>query len=476
MTTIEVLTADQRAQVHERTLHVLEHTGMRVDSDEGRRILRDAGALVDEATRIVRFPSALVEESLKLAPRRFSLGGRRPGWSFPLNAGESTLCLDGGPTLVLDRHTGERRRSTHDDWLEATRLCDALEEIGMWWSPVEGKVLGDTPADWVSAMTETLRNFSRHVNDSFEDAALAPWTLEVLETVFGGRREIRRLHPYSFLICPVSPLVLESWEVDAWLALRGYDIPVAVMPMPIMGATAPGSLLATVLVGNCETIGTLCLVEAAEPGVPFIHAPTLATMDPRSGRVACNAPHAALNAAGVEMARFYGLPAMGSGPGCDAYAPGIQAAYEKAIGTAFGCLAWPDILVGPGTLAEATVFSFEQTLIDVEVWRLFRKTHEGVVVQEDRWLSDVLERVGPGGQFLGEASTRRNVRGGEWLLPQLGVHDSYSAWTAAGAPDIMEEAHAQVEDILARHEPPALGEDVERALEELRTRAMDAAT
>jgi len=474
MTTLEVLTNDQRAQVHERTLHVLEHTGMRVDSDEGRRILRDAGARVDEATRIVRFPPELVEHALAAAPRRFALGGRRPGWRLPMNAGESSLCLDGGPTLVLDRQTGERRRSTHDDWLEATRLCDALEEIGMWWSPVEGKVLGDTPADWVRSMTETLRNFSRHVNDSFEDAVLAPWTLEVLEIVFGGRREIRLLHPYSFLICPVSPLVLESWQVDAWLALRGYDIPVAVMPMPIMGATAPGSLLATVLVGNCETLGTLCLVETAEPGVPFIHAPTLATMDPRSGRVAGNAPHAALNAAGVEMARFYGLPAMGSGPGCDAYAPGIQAAYEKAIGTAFGCLAWPDILVGPGTLAEATVFSFEQTLIDVEVWRLCRKTHEGVLVGADHWLDDVIERVGPGGQFLSEKSTRRNVRGGEWLLPQLGVHDSYGAWTAAGAPDIMAEALAQVEDILAHHEPPALGEDVERALEELRTRAVRA--
>jgi trimethylamine--corrinoid protein Co-methyltransferase len=474
MTTLEVLTNDQRAQVHEATLHVLEHTGMRVDSDEGRRILKDAGARVDEATRIVRFPPELVEHALAAAPRRFALGGRRPGWGLPMNAGESSLCLDGGPTLVLDRRTGERRRSTHDDWLEATRLCDALEEIGMWWSPVEGKVLGDTPADWVSSMTETLRNFSRHVQDSFEDAALAPWTLEVLEIVFGGRREIRRLHPYSFLICPVSPLVLESWEVDAWLALRGYDIPVAVMPMPIMGATAPASLLATVLVGNCETLGTLCLVEAAEPGVPFIHAPTLATMDPRSGRVAGNAPHAALNAAGVEMARFYGLPAMGSGPGCDAFAPGIQAAYEKAIGTALGCLAWPDILVGPGTLAEATVFSFEQTLIDVEIWRLCRKTHEGVLVDDARWLSDVLERVGPAGQFIGEASTRRNVRGGEWLLPQLGVHDSYDAWTAAGSPDVIAESRAQVEDILAHHEPLAFEKDVERALEELRSRAMDA--
>ena len=50
MTTVEVFTPDQRAQVHERSLRVLEHTGMRVDSDAGRRIPKDAGALVDEAT------------------------------------------------------------------------------------------------------------------------------------------------------------------------------------------------------------------------------------------------------------------------------------------------------------------------------------------------------------------------------------------------------------------------------------------
>ena len=58
--------------------------------------------------------------------------------------------------------------------------------------------------------------------------------------------------------------------------------------MPMMGATAPGSLLATTLLANCETLGVLCLVQAAEPGTPFIYAPIALTMDPRSGRYAGN--------------------------------------------------------------------------------------------------------------------------------------------------------------------------------------------
>jgi trimethylamine:corrinoid methyltransferase-like protein len=59
-TRIEVLSPDERAQVHERSLQVLEKVGMRVDTAQGRRILKDAGARVDDATRIVRFPPALV--------------------------------------------------------------------------------------------------------------------------------------------------------------------------------------------------------------------------------------------------------------------------------------------------------------------------------------------------------------------------------------------------------------------------------
>ena len=87
-------------------------------------------------------------------------------------------------------------------------------------------------------------------------------------------------------------------------------------------------------------------------------------------------------------------------------------------------LAWPDILVGPGTLAEATVFSFEQTTVDVDIWRLCRKAHAGIVVDEDRWLDNVIERVGPGGHFLGERSTRADARRGEWHFPKPGRDDS----------------------------------------------------
>ncbi len=115
-TLLRVLSDAEVAAIHEQSVTVLEKTGMRIDSERARRILEDAGARVDEGERRVRFPRTLVEASLASAPRRFSLGGRRPGFALPMNASECTLMPDGECTMVYDPATGVRRAPTWDDW------------------------------------------------------------------------------------------------------------------------------------------------------------------------------------------------------------------------------------------------------------------------------------------------------------------------------------------------------------------------
>ena len=471
-TLLQVLSEDERTQVHERTLSILANTGLRVDTAWGRQILKDAGAEVDESTNIVRFPRALVEESLRLAPREFTLGARRPGWDLHTNSGDCTLLVDGEAIFVLDRKTGERRPGMTDDWLAATRLIDALDEVGIYWAMIEASDRGDTMADFVGYLRDVFRNFSGHVQDATSSPEQAPWLLEVLQVVFGDQETIRHQHPLSFLLCPQSPLVIEGPYTDAYLALLGWDIPVAVMPMPLMGATAPGSLIGTTVLGNCEVLAMLCLVQAGAPGTPFIYAPALATIDPRSGRYSAGAMESGLmSAAAVEMARYYGLPVEGTGGGTDHHIPGIQASYERALSSLLPVLSWPDILVGPGLLGGSMILSLEQLLIDVEVFRMCKRARQGIASDEDKWLEDVIHRIGPGGNFLGERSTVRGARGGEWYVSQLGWHDTFEAWEAAGRPTLLEEAREKVDHILATHQPLPLNGDVEQELDRIQKRA-----
>jgi len=471
----EVLSQDERAQIHERTLHILATIGMRVDTPQGRDILRDAGADVDDDTGIVRFPAGLVERSLQAAPRELTLGARRPGWNHPMRSGRTTLAGSGEALFVRDRTTGEIRAAMYEDWVQGMLLNDALDDIGVYWATVAGAILGDTLADEVDYMVAVQRGFSKHVQDSSDNPAAMACQLEILDVIFGGRDEVARRHPYSFLLTPISPLVIEEKGADACLALRGWDIPVAIMPMPVTGATAPASLAATVLMGNCEVIGCICLLQAAQPGTPVFYAATMATMNPRTGLLTGHAPHGLQHAAAVEMADYYGLPSMTANCRSDHFAPGIQAGYEKAFSGLLPLLARPDLFVGPGTLGSSTVWSAEQLVIDCEILRVCERVCEGIATQ-DRLFAEVIEEIGPGGNFLGHDSTRRAFHGKELFVPGLGWHDSRSAWDAAGRPDVLDQARERVDHLLAEHEVLPLDEDIEVELRQLEKRVRVLAT
>jgi trimethylamine--corrinoid protein Co-methyltransferase len=473
-TLLQVLSEDQRAQVHERSLSVLSRTGLRVDTARGRAILEDAGAKVDRITGIVRFPRALVEESLRSAPKNFTLGARRSGWDLKMNSGECTLLIDGKAIYALDRETGERRAGTFDDWLEATRLTDALDEIGLYWDMIERSDRRKTVADLVTHWRHLFSNFSKHVQDGVSSPEEVPWLLEVLQVVFGDKETIRRQHPLSFILCPQSPLIIEGMRTDAYLELLGWDIPVAVMPMPLMGSTGPGSLISTMVLGNCEILAMLCLVQAGAPGTPFIYAPALAMMNPYTGGYSAGAIEGGLlAAAAVEMARHYGLPVEASGMATEHYVPGIQNAYESSMNGLLATLSWPDILVGCGLMGGSMILSLEQLLIDVETFRMGKRARQGIAADDGKWLEDVIHGVGPGGHFLTDPSTVRALREGEMYVSQLGWHDSMEAWEAAGRPTLLEEAREKVANILATHEPLPLDGDVERELDRIQKRAQN---
>jgi len=471
-TILRILSEDEKTQVHERSLKILAETGVKVNTAKGRQYLKDAGAKVDENSKIVKFPRAIIEESLRLAPKDFTLGARRPGWNLAMNAGECVLIPDGEGISVIDRKTGKLRPSTYKDWLEATRLIDALDEVGVYWDMVWRGDLEESISSTVKYWRHLFRNFSKHVQDSSPKAEFSPWLLEIIQAIFGDKETVRRTHPFSFLVCPKSPLEIEEEETDAYLELLGWDIPVAVMPMPLMGSTGPGNMISMTILGNCEVLAMLCLIQAAAPGTPFIYAPALAVMNPRTGSYSAGAiENGLLSSAAIEMARYYGLPVEGTGGGTEAYTPGIQASYERALNSLIPMLSWPDLMVGSGLLGGSMILSFEQLVIDAEVFRMSKQAHRGILANDEMRLDDVIQRVGPGGHFLGEKSTVANMRSGEWMLPRLGVHEAQESWEMAGKKNILEEAREKVENLLSTHKPLPLSGEVAKELDKIQNRA-----
>ena len=469
-TSIQILQADVCAQIHDRSLRLLQDTGVQVMSERARKILGQGGAQVEAQSQRVHFPRALIEESLRLAPRQFTLGARRAGCRLEMNAGDCRLLADGGAVSVMDWETGDLRPGTFDDWLSATKLIDALDEIGIYWKMVQGG-FPDSPAGFVNYWRSLLNNCSKHIQDSVDNIERARQLLEVLDIAFGGRDSLRQLRPFSYLLCPMSPLVIDAAYTDAWLETVGWDIPVAIMPMPLMGATAPASLLSTMLVANADFLASLCLVQAASPGLPVLYAPVPQAVEPHTWRYTGGAiENSLLGAAVTSMGRYYGLPVEAATGGTDQYYPGAQAAYERTLNWALPALSWPDILVGPGLLGGSTILCLEQLVLDVEVFRRCARLHRGFATDDDLWLDDLIHDLGPGSNFIGQKSTLEALRTGRFYLSHTGFHGTYEDWKQQGMPDVLDQIPDLTREILKKHQPLPLDPAADRELERLAAR------
>jgi trimethylamine:corrinoid methyltransferase-like protein len=470
-TVLQVLSADECSRIHEESLKILSETGVRVDTSLGRKFLQQAGASVDERTHMVRIPNRLVEECIKATTKEFSLGSRRPDKNIPMNKEACGIVLDGGAVYTYDSQAGIRRPVTKEDWYLATRLGDCLDDIDVYWSVVEG-CWGHAPVDVVSYWTAIFQNFSKHVQDATMTREESRWMLEVLQIVFGGREEVRKLKPVSFVLCPASPLIIEAEYTDAYLETLDWGIPVAVMTMPLMGISGPASLMSQLILSNCETLAMLCLIETAAPGTPFIYSAVPVVADMHSGRFGSGEVEHSLLGAGIsEVAHMYQLPVEASVGGSDHYQPCLQAEYERALNYSLPILSKPDLLVAPGLLGGSTIFSPEQLIIDLEVIRRCKRLNQGILSSEDKWLGEVISALGAGGNYLTHPSTRKQVRSGEIYFSPLGWHGSYEQWVQMGSPDLLSEVHEYIDDVLTNYKPQPLPEDIERELTRLEQRA-----
>ena len=117
-------------------------------------------------------------------------------------------------------------------------------------------------------------------------------------------------------------------------------------------------------------------------------------------------------------------------------------------------LGWPDILVGPGLLGGAIMLSFEQLVIDIEIFRLARQApcrRAGRATSSGSTTSSPASAPGA----RSSASRRRGATyaRGEWLLSDFGNRDTFETWQAAGGLSTVEAARARVEEILAVDAP-----------------------
>jgi trimethylamine---corrinoid protein Co-methyltransferase len=462
---LEVLSRADIERIHTASLEVIESTGVRFPSQKALDIWEAHGARVDRSTMIVRAPGQLIESALRQAPPAYVLAARDPAQDLPLDGNHVYLGTDGCGVEVIDLTSGERRRSALQDVVDIARLADALPEIAFHWvavsaqdCPPETRSLHELKAIWTHS--------TKHVQtESVYSEAEAHLAVQMAATVAGGRDALRQRPLLSIMQCTLSPLGHDGGSLNAALIAAEAGLPVGFMTMASAGSTAPATLAGTLVTGNAEVISALALIQLAYPGAPVFYAAAQTATDMRTGAYTGGGPEDFLfGAASNSLADFYQVPLSMGSFATGAKEPDWQAGIDNSLSTFMASAAMSDMLLGAGLLYGSRIWSYEQLLMDCEIFNIVRMMMSGIPIDEDTLALETIGNVGPGGHFLAQKHTRKHMR--ELWSPRLIDRRPYDDWEKQREGP-RQAARKKAQEILASTQPALMDPALEAELDQM---------
>jgi len=438
---------------------VLEEVGVAFNTPMAMDVLEGTEAILDRERLTARLPRELVMRCLETVPRKLLLAARDSANDVWLGDGSVSFTSDGTATFVVDDETGERHEGSADYLRTIMRLFDALPDCDYVWPTISARDLDPLTAN-LEIEAISFRSCAKHVQDEVRGPEYVAPLIEIMSAVAGAPPAERPI--FSTINCTVAPLAHDGAMTEASIALARAGVPIAIMPMPLMGTTAPITVAGVTVICMAELLSAVVLFQLAAPGCPLIASPEPASADLRSGLYVCGSPEGgAATLACIEMSKqVYGLPTQGGGLGGDAKAPDFQDGVEG--GGVLDLLVGADSLVGLGCFDGAQATSLATIVLHNDAAGMVKREMQGAQFDAASCLLDDIRAVGPGGHYLGRRSTRRHAR--DVWQPSIMRRGTYEA---SRGRTLIQDALERAHELLATHQVQPLPDDVERHIDQV---------
>jgi trimethylamine--corrinoid protein Co-methyltransferase len=446
---MEVLSEAEIRRIHEATVEILERCGVQVGHPHMLDFLAERGLSVDRERGLVRFTRASLEDALAQIPSQFEVYDREGQFAFVLGDGDPKIAAGHNAIFWVDSDTGETRLSTVADVELFTRICDELEYIHMIGIPVMPQDVPDAKTTLLYGVDAVIRNSRKPVYFSTDNRAINRAIIEMLRAAFAGDFQ-SQVYGISQL-SPTSPLFWEGGVIEAIMDTVQTAVPLALLPEPNAGVSAPFTLAGLLALDNAECISGLAMVQMLKPGHPVMYANSWTTTDMRNGAALVGSTETTIcRIAGAQLARFYRVPSHTTAPNSDNHAHDEQNAWEKTFSTFCSVAAGNDLIVNCGMFATGLTCSNEQLIMDEEISAMSLRIAAGIRVNDDTVALDLIEQIGPRGDYLTAEHTLRWLHGDEYLFPRVSVRTPRASWEAQGSKDTYALARDKVRHYAAK--------------------------
>ena len=454
------LTLEDVKQIDQTGRRILERVGIRVNDNTFLNVMKKAGARVDYDNQRVRFEQGWLDEFLRQAPSRFTLYSRDGRNDLHLGEGNVYFANGGRVFRILDMATGGYRLTTLRDVANTAALVDHLDNIHSYIISCQAhdiKPVNYHLLDFYYAFNHT----TKHVMGGCDDLYGTKQMWKLASIIAGGETKLREKPFVSVITNTISPLTIDSNTLKILNFCTTRGIPVTCAPAPMAGATSPATLAGTLSQMHAESLAGVAVTQVLSPGAPVLYGAVPLAMDLRTMELTMGSAEMGLmNAAAVQLAKLYNLPIYASGGITMSKRPDIQAGFEKHYSIMTVALTGADYIhLSAGMIDSGNSISYEQYVIDNEIIGMNRRILAGIKVNQDTMGFDVIEKVGPGGDFVTEDHTVDHMMD-EFFYPNLSVRCNFDIWEERGRPDMLSRAHDLVQTILEERQEGLLDLDL----------------
>ncbi len=459
-----VLSEDQIEQIYYSALEVLERTGGCFYHDEAIELFKNSHAVVRGNN--VRVPAYMVEEALNFYPRKITLKGRNDTRSLHIQ--KDTVAFGTGSDLpfTYDRQTGERRRTVYKDINNAAKLVDALSNYDFFMSH---GIVSDAP----NPQTYDRHQFMAMLEQCTKPMVLTSVDGEGLEDLWkmgcliqGGEEEFKLNPLFVAYIEPISPLKNDRTAVEKLLFAAEKKLPAMYTPCPSSGATAPATIAGMLVQSLAETLLATVLCHLKNPGTPLIMGGVTTLLDMKKSTYSYGAPELSLaSAANTDISKWINLPMFSTGGCTDSKIIDEQAAAEQMMNLFYAYLSGANLVHDVGYIDHGTNASLESLVLNEEMMGMVKQFGKGINTDDDHMALDLIEKVGPGGEYVTSDHTFDHWR--EWFLPQLQDRSDYETWKNSGSKTMLDRVKERTDYLLENHKPEPMDEKLEKELKEI---------
>lgn len=464
----KVLSEDEIREIHEATVDILTNCGVKILYRPMLDFLTEKGLPVDAEQGIVRFSRSCLEETLASVPPRFEVFDRNGRPAFILGDREPKIAAGHNAVFWVDNDTGQTRPSTVADVELFARICDDLECIDMIGIPVMPQDVPDPNATLLYGVRAVIENSTKPIFFSTDNCRTNRACIELTRAAFQGDLS-SQVYGISQL-SSTSPLFWEHGVLEAIMDTVPTGVPLAILPEPIAGFTAPYTLAGLLTMSNAECLSGIAMIQLLRPGAKLLYANSWTTMDMRTASALVGSAETTVcRIAGAQLAHFYNVPCHTTAPNSDNHAHDEQNAWEKSLSQFCSVAAGNDLIVNCGMFATGLTCSHEQLLIDEEISAISRRIAAGIDVSKETIAADLIRQIGPRGDtYLTTDHTLSRLRSEEYVRPRLSVRGPRAVWESQGAKDTYQLARERVRQY-SRRPASILREDIRAKLAEIIT-------